>query len=129
MQIVPNAVHGISHSGVASGIRAGTLRAGGFLLRGAAVGLIVVDPVSVIVGPVTAFFDGTYDGAIARAESIVAYPEGHDTAAVQNAHEWLRTGMQIGTPEIPSDSWDKLTDYLNGQSFGAGCSVNTPAIK
>jgi len=129
MQIVSTEVHSLPHSGVASGIRAGTLRAGGVLFRGVAIGMTILDPVGAFAGPVQTMGDSTWDGHLADLNYIVSNPEGFDSRYVRNAHDTLGTGMQMGAPASPEDSFDKLIELINRQQFNSGCRVNTPSMK
>lgn len=131
MQIVPRGLNQLTHSGVASALRAGTIGAGGVLLRGGGMALkgvgivgILSDPISVIAGPTTTFGDDTISGMYDRAHAMVDYPEAFDITDVSWAHKYLNTGFQVGAMNDPAN----LQYYISGlatRSVQSG-NINAP---
>jgi RHS repeat-associated protein len=131
MQIVPRGLNQLSHSGVASALRAGTIGVGGVLLRGGGVALkgigivgVLSDPVSLIAGPTTTMGDATISGQYDRAYGMVAYPEAFDITDVAWAHKFLNTGFQVGAMNDPAN----IQFYVNGLAMKSvqGGNVNAP---
>jgi RHS repeat-associated protein len=140
MQIVSADLNAIPHSGVASGLRAGTIEVSELVGRGvgkALVGVGVVglltDPVGVLAGPTSTMGDATVTGynyrmrvMHDRAAEIVANPTGVDTDTLQWALSVAAPGMMLGANNDISNL-ALYAKWLSGNNFSESTANSLPA--
>jgi hypothetical protein len=132
MQLVSSDLNAIPHGGLASAIRSGnvSITEGIGMGAGKVLGILgivglLTDPASAIGGPTTTMGDATISGAITRAQQTIAYPNGVDTASLQYAYDFLKTGMQVGAMDDLANL-QFYTGQLANNSFQGGVVNGVP---